>query len=59
MIECCFRADVCIFVDPLQSGYSVDIGGKILVASSNAQRHSQSFIFKALDTGVKCTLLVR
>jgi hypothetical protein len=45
-----------IIISQLPSGYSVEVGGQMLV-SSNGRARNQTYIFKALDTGVKCSIL--
>ena len=54
MTDC--RAHITIELHPLKSGYSPDIGGQITVSFSGL-RPRQVLVFKALDTGVKCSSL--
>ena len=53
---CGYRADTTICVSPLSSGYSFDIGGQLLV-SFNGDSRNTHYVYKALDTGVKCSKL--
>ena len=48
-------------VQPLESGYSKEIHGQIIIHTSNPTERVHNYksvlVFRALDTGVKCTAL--
>lgn len=51
-----YRAEVTVKANPLTTGYSADVHGIITVASSRSIK-PQQYLFKALDSGVKCSIL--
>lgn len=52
---CLHRADCCVFTIPLNSGYSLDVHGQILVTMDTSSAMAPEVLtFKALDSGVWC-----
>jgi hypothetical protein len=53
---CKYKADIIISISPLSTGYSSEIHG-ILAVSMTSKLNRQILNFKALDSGVKCSLV--
>ena len=52
-----YRADMLVIVNPLNTGYSVDTHGMITITYPNTSMKKQVLLFKALDSGVKCSIV--
>lgn len=53
---CKYKADIIISISPLSTGYSSEVHG-ILIVSMTSKLNRQILNFKALDSGVKCSLV--
>jgi hypothetical protein len=51
-----YRAELIVKANPLTTGYSADVHG-ILSVTTRKSLKPQQYLFKALDSGVKCSVL--
>ena len=59
---CSYQCTLCMVISPLMSGYALDVHGQMLITQanqfgSNGNGIGTSIIYKAIDTGVTCSVI--